>query len=137
MVRLISTQRMRLKNFSLQYGLPLFKAFSDEARVRILHLIVQWDKMCISDLELTLDFTQTKTSRHMTYLKNAGLVYPRKIDHYVFYSVKEEVQDFVSQMFTYLQKDAQLQKDLDVSRILHSNRELALNKIQSQGWSPR
>ncbi|MEL6534564.1 MAG: metalloregulator ArsR/SmtB family transcription factor [Bacteroidota bacterium] len=126
---------MRLKNFSLQYGLPLYKAFSDEARVRILHLIVHWERMCVSDLELTLDFTQTKTSRHVTYLKNAGLVYAKKIDQWVFYSVKEEVQDFVNQMFSYLAKDAQLQKDLEISQILHSNRELALNKI-GRGWTP-
>lgn len=125
---------MRLKNFSLQYGLPLFKAFSDEARVRILHLIVQWDKMCVSDLEMALDFTQTKTSRHVIYLKNAGLLYSRKMDQWVFYSVKEEVQDFVNQMFTYLQKDPQLLRDLEISRILHSNRELALNKLEARGW---
>lgn len=125
---------MRLKNFSLQYGLPFFKAFSDEARVRILHLILHWDKMCVSDLELTLDFTQTKTSRHVTYLKNAGLIYPRQIDQWMFYALKEEAQDFVNQMFSYLQKDLQLQKDLEVSKILHSNRELALNIVASRSW---
>lgn len=128
---------MRLKNFSLQYGLPFFKAFSDEARVRILYLIVHWEKMCVSDLELTLEFTQTKTSRHVTYLKNAGLLYSRQIDQWVFYFVKEEAQDFVNQMFSYLQKDQQLQKDLEVSRILYSNRELALNKIEARGWQPQ
>ena len=60
---------MRVKNFSLTFGLQLFKAFSEESRVRILHLIFQQGEMCITDLEHVLDFTQTKTSRHLSYLK--------------------------------------------------------------------
>src|SRR3712207_9002657 len=30
-------------------------------------------EMCISDIEQVLDFTQTKTSRHLSYLKLSGL----------------------------------------------------------------
>lgn len=69
---------MRLKNISLNYGMRVFKALSEEARVRILHLLMQNEELCISDLEHILEFTQTKTSRHVTYLKNAGLIGSRK-----------------------------------------------------------
>ncbi|MBY0424376.1 MAG: metalloregulator ArsR/SmtB family transcription factor, partial [Cytophagales bacterium] len=84
---------MRLKNFSLSLGNQIFKSFSDESRVRIMYLLFQNQEMCISDLELILDFTQTKTSRHLIYLKNAGLVSYRKFDQWVFYSIKEEISD--------------------------------------------
>ncbi len=123
---------MRLKNFSLQYGNQIFKSFSEEARVRILFLLFNQKELCITDIELSLDFTQTKTSRHLTYLRNAGLVNVRKIDQYVFYSIKEEVSDIVSQIFQFLQKDASLQKDLETFRILYSNRELVKNKMEKR-----
>ena len=123
---------MRLKNFSLQYGTQIFKSFSEEARVRILFLLFNEKELCITDIELSLDFTQTKTSRHLSYLRNAGLVNMRKIDQYVFYSIKEEVSEIASQIFQFLQKDVNLQKDLETFRILYSNRELVKNKIEKR-----
>ena len=91
--------------------------------------------MCISDLELTLDFTQTKTSRHITYLKNSGLLSYKKHDLYVFYFIKEEVYEIVKQVIKFLEKDQQLRNDLEVYQILFSNRELAANKVQIKKWS--
>ncbi|HAS60021.1 MAG TPA: transcriptional regulator, partial [Algoriphagus sp.] len=52
---------MRLKNISLNYGLRIFKALSEEPRVRIIHLLMLNKELTISDLEHILDFTQTKT----------------------------------------------------------------------------
>ncbi|MEQ8548928.1 MAG: metalloregulator ArsR/SmtB family transcription factor [Cyclobacteriaceae bacterium] len=125
---------MRLKNFSLTYGTQIFKSFADESRVRILHLLYNNDELSISDLESILDFTQTKTSRHLSYLKNSGLVNASKKDQWVLYSLKDEVYDMVAQIFNFLQKDAQLIKDLDVCKVMNSNRELAVNKLIAKGY---
>jgi ArsR family transcriptional regulator, arsenate/arsenite/antimonite-responsive transcriptional repressor len=125
---------MRLKNFSLNFGTQVFKALSDEARVRILSLLFHNEKMCISDLEQILDFTQTKTSRHLIYLKNAGLVSSQKIDQWVYYYIKDEVYDIISQIFNYLNKDVVLLNDLETYKVLYSNRELAINKLHSRRW---
>lgn len=127
---------MRLKNFSLNFGTQIFKALSDESRIRILSLILQNKEMCISDLEHILDFTQTKTSRHMAYLKNAGLINSRKVEQWIFYNIKEEAYDLLSQVFIYLEKDPLLLKDMETYRILFSNRELAENRIKTKHWSP-
>lgn len=126
---------MRLKNFSLSFGTQIFKAFSDESRVRIMHLLYQNDEMCISDLEHALDFTQTKTSRHITYLKNSGLLSYKKHDLYVFYFIKDEVYEIVRQVIKFLEKDQQLKHDLEVYQILFSNRELAANKVNKKKWT--
>jgi ArsR family transcriptional regulator, arsenate/arsenite/antimonite-responsive transcriptional repressor len=126
---------MRLKHFSLTFGEQVLKALADDSRLRILHLILRNKEMCTSDLEQVLDFTQTKTSRHLAYLRNAGLVAPRKLDQWVYYSLKDEASDFVQQIFTYLERDAMLQKDLETYRILFSNRELAINKMQTRRWT--
>lgn len=125
---------MRLKNFSLNYGTQIFKSFADESRVRIIHLLYKNDELSISDLEAILDYTQTKTSRHISYLKNSGLVNATKKDQWVFYSIKDEVYDMVVQIFEFLNKDVQLQKDQETFNILHSNRELAINKLAAKGY---
>ncbi|EON78803.1 transcriptional regulator, arsR family [Lunatimonas lonarensis] len=108
----------------------VFKALSEEPRVRILHLLLQNKEMSISDLEHILDFTQTKTSRHITYLKNAGLVGSKKRDQWTFYYILDEAVEIIQQIFKFIQKDSNLLRDQEVYTILFSNRELAKNKIQ-------
>lgn len=86
--------------------------------------------MCITDLERILDFTQTKTSRHLIYLKNSGILTTRKINQWAFYQIKDEVFDIVKQMLQFLRRDAVLQKDQQTFQTLYTNRELALNKLR-------
>lgn len=125
---------MRLKKFSLQVGTQIFKSVSEEARVRILYLIYSQGELCISDLEHILNFTQTKTARHLSYLKNSGLLSTRKQDQWVFYSLKDEVKEMVNQIFKFLDKDQTLVKDIEVFNTLSSNRELAKNKLEQRIW---
>ncbi|MFC3881983.1 ArsR/SmtB family transcription factor [Algoriphagus namhaensis] len=125
---------MRLKNISLNYGLRIFKALSDESRVRIIHLLIWNKELSISDLELILDYTQTKTSRHLIYLKNAGLLGSRRVDQWVFYYILEEYLEIIQQIFKFIQKDPSLIKDQETFEILKSNRELAINKIQNNQY---
>ncbi|MBX2968519.1 MAG: metalloregulator ArsR/SmtB family transcription factor [Cyclobacteriaceae bacterium] len=127
---------MRLKNFNLALGTQIFKACADESRLRILHLIFQNGEMCISDLEQILGFTQAKTSRHLIYLKNSGILSYRRHNHWVFYQVKDEVMEMLNQLFQFLKKDQQLQADQQVYNTMFSNRELAINivQLQPEGW---
>jgi DNA-binding transcriptional ArsR family regulator len=128
---------MRLKHFNITFGSQIFKAFSEEARIRILCLLYNNEEMCISDIEHILDFTQAKTSRHLIYLKNAGLVGFKKVDQWAYYYLKEEVKDIVQQIFQYLGKDVVLLNDQETYRILYSNRELAICKRHQNRWSGR
>ena len=125
---------MRLKNFNLLLGSQIFKACADESRLRILNLIFSNGEMCITDLEQILEFTQAKTSRHLIYLKNSGILTHRRYNHWVFYQVKDEVYEIIKQIFQFLQKDQQLEKDQQLYKTLYSNRELAINKMQREGW---
>ena len=120
---------MRLKHFNLQIGSQLMKAMGEETRLRILNLLLQQGPMTTSDLEFILDFTQTKTSRHIAYLKNAGILSASKKDQWVLYSIKEEVIDIISQILSFVEKDSQLIQDIDTYNTLYSNRELAVNNI--------
>ena len=55
-------------------------------------------------------------------------------NHFVFYGMKDEVAEIINQIFAFLRKDQQLQKDQQVYQTLFSNRELAVNKVNIQAW---
>lgn len=63
-----------------------FKALSDPTRLRILHLLSRGE-LCVCDLMAVLDTTQSKTSRHLIYLKHAGLVKDRREGQWSYYSL--------------------------------------------------
>lgn len=119
----------------MSIGTQIMKALGEESRIRIMYLLYTNKEMCISDIELVLDFTQTKTSRHLIYMKNAGLLGVRKIDQWSFYSIKEELLGITETIFKYMERDTQLIEDQETYRILSSNRELAMNKIEKRRMS--
>ncbi len=126
---------MKLKNLSLSYSSKLFKALSEEARVRIINLLHNHGEMCISDIEQILDFTQTKTSRHMSFLKNAGIVGYRKSDQWIFYYIQDEVKGILNQIWGYIEKDSVLSRDIEIFEVMYSNRELAVFKRETSNRS--
>jgi len=89
--------------------------------------------MTISDLEQVLDFTQTKTSRHVAYLKNTGTLTFRKQEQWVLYSIKEEMTDILQQVLKYVEKDTILSTDQETYETLYSNRELSVNQLKQKG----
>ena len=121
---------MRLKHFNIDLGAQIFLACSDTSRLRIMNLIITNGEMCITDLEHILEFTQTKTSRHLIYLKNSGILTSRKYNQWVFYQIKDEVFDLIKQIFQFLRRDPVLDNDQQIYQNLFTNRELALNKLQ-------
>lgn len=86
--------------------------------------------MCITDLEHILEYTQTKTSRHLLYLRNSGILTSRKFNQWVFYQIKDEVTEIIQQIFQFLRRDPLLQKDQQVFQTMYNNRELTLNKLK-------
>jgi ArsR family transcriptional regulator len=64
----------------------LFKAFSDETRLRILNLLAQ-DEQCVCEFQLVLRVPQPTISRHLAYLRRMGLVEERKEGKWVIYSL--------------------------------------------------
>ena len=126
---------MRLKHFTVAFGQQIFKAFGDESRVRILHLLWRNHEMVVADLEQVLDFTQTKTSRQLAFLKTAGLVSVRRLDNWMFYFLKDEAQDLAQQLLGFMERDPQLLRDQQTYKTLWSNRELAAYKLQNRHWT--
>ncbi len=123
---------MRFTSFQLNIGSKLFKALSEEARIRILYLMYTNGEMCIADIEHILEFTQSKTSRHITYIKNSGLLNIEKHDQWVYYSIKEEYMSIIPQIFSYLEKDTIVSNDQETFETLYANNILAIRKLHNQ-----
>ncbi len=62
----------------------VFKALADSTRLRILGLLVTGE-VCVCHLHETLRISQPKASRHLAYLRNAGLVDTRREGLWVHY----------------------------------------------------
>lgn len=94
--------------------LNTLKSLSDETRLRILNLLYE-KELCVCDITETLQITQTKASRHLSYLKNAGLVTDRKNAQWVYYSVihKNENKFLDNLVFDNLRNLKQFNEDLE------------------------
>lgn len=78
----------------------LFKALSDQTRLRIFYLLVKaGEELCICELIAALDIPQYNVSKHMKELKNAGLVNERKEGRFVFYSLRKCCDGFSESIF--------------------------------------
>ena len=62
----------------------LFKALADATRLRILGLLLTGE-VCVCDIHESLKIPQPKASRHLAYLRAAGLVDARKEGQWVHY----------------------------------------------------
>jgi ArsR family transcriptional regulator len=71
----------------------MFRAFSDRTRLRILHLL-RGGEVCVCDLVRVLEVPQSKVSRHLAYLRKAGLVTARKEGLWMHYRLAPATTEF-------------------------------------------
>jgi ArsR family transcriptional regulator, arsenate/arsenite/antimonite-responsive transcriptional repressor len=72
----------------VQNSAELFRALADETRLRILNLLGRGE-ICVCDIMTVLAIGQSKASRHLAYLRNAGLVEDRRVGLWMYYSLAE------------------------------------------------
>ena len=66
----------------------LFKALADTTRLRILGLLLTGD-VCVCHIHESLRIAQPKASRHLAYLRRAGLVATRREGLWVYYRLAD------------------------------------------------
>jgi ArsR family transcriptional regulator, arsenate/arsenite/antimonite-responsive transcriptional repressor len=81
----------------------MFRAFSDRTRLRILHLL-RPGEMCVGDLVTILRVPQPTASRHLAYLRRAGLVQARKAGLWSFYFLTPPTTAFHQNLLESLSK---------------------------------
>jgi len=102
-------------NESIKQYSKLFKALSDETRLRIIVLLTERE-LCVCQMEEALDLSQVKVSRHLTVLRYSGLVKNRQEGIWVYYSLtkpKNEIEEGLFKSFKkYLYKDEYFANDI-------------------------
>ena len=80
-----------------------FKGLADISRLRILNLLLHGE-LCGCDIQYVLEATQSNVSRHLTYLKNSGLVLDRRAGYRVYYRLTTKISQDHKLLFEYLQQ---------------------------------
>lgn len=91
-----------------------FKALADKTRLRLISLMGE-DEICVCFFQEVISTTQTKISRHLAYLRKAGLVEARRDGKWIHYRVVEPDDEHAVRAFReireWLKQDAQMQRD--------------------------
>jgi ArsR family transcriptional regulator len=88
-------------------------ALADANRLRLIHLLKN-EEICVCHLQDVLQTNQPKISRHLAYLKRAGLVEARRDGKWMHYSLKKlnaNKQKILKETLASLGNEAQIKQD--------------------------
>ena len=76
----------------------LFRALADQTRLRVIHLLGS-DELCVCSVVAALETNQPKISRHLAYLRRAGLVEARRDGKWMHYRIVEPIDAHAAEVF--------------------------------------
>lgn len=76
-----------------QYAL-FHKALAEPVRLRVLALLNEKESLCVCDLVSVLDLSQSTVSRHLSYLKNQGIVHSWREGNWIHYDLVRKHPSF-------------------------------------------
>lgn len=102
---------MKQKTFDKE---SFFRALADRTRLRILNLMGS-EEVCVCFFVEILKTNQPKISRHLAYLRRAGIVGARREGQWMHYRVIEPADDAAARVLkdtmTWLANDPEMQRD--------------------------
>lgn len=111
-----------------------FKGLADENRLRILNLLFHGE-LCGCDIQHVIGASQSTVSRHLSYLKNAGLVLDRRAGYRVYYRLVQTENAEITELFQYLAQafasDKKLKADMKNLRDAIKNGSCTISE-----WKP-
>ena len=91
-----------------------FRALADRTRLRLLHLMGK-DEVCVCFFVEILKTNQPKISRHLAYLRRAGVVGARRQGPWMHYRIVEpadaDAARVLKNTLTWLANDREMQRD--------------------------
>lgn len=99
------------KGYSIE---ELFKALADRTRLRLINLMGD-DEVCVCFFVEVLKLNQPKISRHLAYLRKAGVVAARREGKWMHYRIVEPLDPRAANIFrevrASLANDAAMKRD--------------------------
>ena len=91
-----------------------FRALADRTRLRLLNLL-RADEVCVCFFVEILKTNQPKISRHLAYLRRAGIVDARREGQWIHYRIVEpadpEAARLLKDVMSWLASDQEMQRD--------------------------
>lgn len=92
----------------------LFRALADRTRLRLLSLMTL-DEICVCFFVAVIGTNQPKISRHLAYLRRAGIVKARRDGKWMHYSLaipqSPSAAHVFNEVLTWLRDDPEMQRD--------------------------
>ncbi|MDQ1144380.1 DNA-binding transcriptional ArsR family regulator [Bacillus sp. SORGH_AS 510] len=79
-----------LKDHHIPEVTKIFKALSDENRLKIAYALTLEEELCVCDVAHIVGATTATASHHLRHLKNLGLAKYRKEGKLVYYSLDDD-----------------------------------------------
>jgi len=93
-----------------------FKALSDETRLRILNILLERE-CCVCEVIQALDISQTRASRNLAVLYDAGFLKLRKDGLWSLYSIDEDgMPEYLTDMVSAVTKTLEGNKAVELDR---------------------
>ncbi len=95
----------------MQNLIKAMKALSDETRLRILNVLLERE-CCVCEVMQTLDISQSRASRNLGILEDAGFLKARRDGAWILYSVDWETANRYAISLAKLLKELPLSNEL-------------------------
>ncbi len=69
-------------------------SLNDETRIKILHFIDTNKEVCVCDIENSFEMIQSRISRHLKILKDAGFLKVDRRGRWAYYSIRTPLDEF-------------------------------------------
>ncbi|EAI9716480.1 winged helix-turn-helix transcriptional regulator [Campylobacter coli] len=95
----------------MQKFLTIISAINDESRVLVLYHLLKYQELCVCDLQKLLNMAQSRLSRHLKILKDAGFLYVKRKGTWAYYGINDDLLKLHSDLFENI-------KNLDIDNIV-------------------
>jgi ArsR family transcriptional regulator len=113
------TYLMAMRDF-----VKLFKALSDETRIRILKVLLERE-CCVCEVMQALNISQSRASRNLGILEDAGFIKSRRDGLWIVYSIDEQKMNSYAAPLTELLRGSLVNEEIilqDKERLSHAVR---------------
>ncbi len=88
-----ATKDIKSNKKELDNQAKVFSLLGNEVRLKIIYLIIKYEKLCVCDFSDILGMNQSPISQHLRKLKDAGILENRREGLTVFYFIPNSKKD--------------------------------------------
>ncbi len=78
----------------MEVFLKSISALNDETRILILRFLDKYGEVCVCDMQESLEMIQSRLSRHLKILKEAGFLRVERKGTWAYYSIRSPLDRF-------------------------------------------